>query len=128
MWLTVTPELPVADVAVAQRWYRDVLGCRIGWIAPDQSYGAVYVDTHELFLARREAPRPRVSYCVRVDDVEAAYAACRESGAKIVAELETRPWQMREFALEDGDGHRVRIGQSTLGAPRRGADTSQSSA
>ena len=118
MWLTVTPELPVADVAAAQVWYRDVLGCRIGWISSDASYGAVYVDTHEIFLARSDAPRPRVSYCVRVDDADAAYAACREAGAKIVAPLETRPWAMREFALEDLDGHRLRIGQSTLGAPK----------
>jgi catechol 2,3-dioxygenase-like lactoylglutathione lyase family enzyme len=117
MWLTVTPELPVADVAAAQRYYRDVLGCRIGWIAPDESYGAVYVDTHEIFLARRDAPRSTVTYCVRVDDADAAYAVCREAGAKVVAELETRPWAMREFAVEDLDGHRIRIGQSTLGGP-----------
>jgi catechol 2,3-dioxygenase-like lactoylglutathione lyase family enzyme len=118
MWLTITPELPVADVAAAQTWYRDVLGCRIAWISPDASYGAVYADTHELFLALRPAPRPRVTYCVRVDDADAAYAACRETGAKIVAELGTRPWAMREFSVEDLDGHRVRIGQSTLGGPK----------
>jgi len=117
MWLTITPELPVADVAAAQRYYRDALGCRIGWIAPDASYGAVYVDTLEIFLRRAEAPRPRVTICVRVDDADAAWAACREAGAHIVSELATQPWAMREFVVEDADGHRVRIGQSTLGGP-----------
>lgn len=117
MWLTVTPELPVADVAVAQRHYRDVLGCKIGWISPDESYGAIYVDTNEIFLARREPPHSRVTYCVRVDDADAAFAACQDAGASIVAPLETKPWAMREFTVEDLDGHRIRIGQSTLGGP-----------
>ena len=117
MWLTITPELPVADVAAAQRYYRDALGCRIGWIAPDGRYGAVYVDTHEIFLAQREAPRPRVTCCIRVDDVEEALATCREAGARIVEELEDKPWAMREFCVEDIDGHRLRIGESTLGGP-----------
>ncbi len=117
MWLTVTPELPVADVAAAQRFYRDVLGCRIGWIAPDESYGAVYVDTNEIFLARRDPPHAPVTFCVRVDDADAAHAACVEAGAKVVSGLSDRPWAMREFAVEDLDGHRIRIGQSTLGGP-----------
>ena len=117
MWLTITPELPVADVAAAQRFYRDILGCSIGWVSEDGSYGAVYVDANEIFLARTEAPRARVVYCVRVDDADATYASCIEAGANIVAELETRPWAMREFSVEDIDGHRVRIGQSTLGGP-----------
>lgn len=118
MWLTITPELPVENVADAQRYYRDVLGCKIGWVSPDESYGAVYVDTNEIFLARTPAPRTPVTYCVRVDDADAAHAACVEAGAKVVGELETKPWAMREFVVEDLDGHRIRIGQSTLGPPR----------
>jgi catechol 2,3-dioxygenase-like lactoylglutathione lyase family enzyme len=119
VWLTITPELPVADVAAAQRHYRDVLGCKIAWISQDASYGAVYLDAHELFFHRTEAPRPRSTCCVRVDDVEAAWSACRTAGAKIVAGLETRSWAMREFTVEDLDGHRLRIGQSTLAGPTR---------
>jgi uncharacterized glyoxalase superfamily protein PhnB len=117
MWLTITPELPVADVAAAQRHYRDVLGCKIGWISQDGRYGAVYLDANEIFLASTASPRARVTICARVDDVEAVWSACRGAGAKIVAELETRPWAMREFAVEDLDGHRLRIGQSTLEGP-----------
>jgi uncharacterized glyoxalase superfamily protein PhnB len=60
-----------------------------------------------------------VTCCIRVDDVEAAYAECRRAGARIVSELETRAWSMREFSVEDLDGHRLRIGQSTLEGPVR---------
>ena len=31
MWRSITPQLPVADVAASQRWYRDVLGFEIAW-------------------------------------------------------------------------------------------------
>lgn len=117
MWLTVTPELPVADVRASQQFYRDVLGCRIGWLAPDERYGAIYVETHEVFLAQRAEPRAAVTLCVRVDDVEVTLAAYREAGAEIVDDLEQKPWAMREFSIRDLDGHLLRIGESTLGAP-----------
>lgn len=114
VWISVTPELPVADVREAQRWYSDVLGWKIGWVSEDESYGALYVETLELFLRRAAVLRPGGVTCLRVSDVEFVHAACREAGGKITAELETHPWQMREFSVEDPDGNLLRIGQSTL--------------
>lgn len=35
------PELPVADVERAQRYYRDTLGFQIGWLDPGKEIGAV---------------------------------------------------------------------------------------
>jgi hypothetical protein len=35
------PELPVANVERAQRYYRDVLGFGIGWLDPSKEIGAV---------------------------------------------------------------------------------------
>jgi uncharacterized glyoxalase superfamily protein PhnB len=116
MWSFITPELPVADVSEAQRYYRDVLGFKIGWTAPDGSYGAVYLGTTEVFLARSDSIRS-ATCCVRVEDVDAVYAAYRDAGAKIVSELEEKPWSMREFSVEDCAGHLFRIGQSTIGPP-----------
>lgn len=116
MWSFITPELPVPDVLEAQRYYRDILGFHVGWTAPDESFGAVYLGTTEIFLARSESVSISTC-CVRVEDVEAVYAAYQGSGAKIVSELEDKPWSMREFSVEDCAGHRFRIGQSTLGPP-----------
>ena len=90
MWISITPQLPVRDVAEAQRYYRDVLGFKIGWTAADESYGAVYIDANEVFFVRVDEPPARTVCCVRVSDVEAAYAERRDSGARIVSELETR--------------------------------------
>ncbi len=118
MWLTITPEIPVRDVVASQRYYRDVYGLKIGWIAQDESYGALYVETFELFLKRTDDPAPGHVCCVRVDDVEAVHARLAEAGANVVSPLEDKPWRMREFTVADPDGQLLRIGQSTLGGIR----------
>jgi uncharacterized glyoxalase superfamily protein PhnB len=114
MWISLTPELAVPDVAEAQLYYRDVLGFKIGWIADDGAYGAIYVDTIEVFLTRSGPSRQGSVCCVRVDDVDTEYTARRDAGAKIVSELEDKAWAMREFSIEDPYGHIFRIGQSTM--------------
>jgi uncharacterized glyoxalase superfamily protein PhnB len=114
MWISLTPELAVPDVAEAQLYYRDVIGFEIGWIAADGSYGAVYLDINEVFLRQSDVPKPGSVCCVRVDDVDAEYQARLDAGAEIAAPPETKPWAMREFSIEDIYGHVFRIGQSTL--------------
>jgi uncharacterized glyoxalase superfamily protein PhnB len=110
MWTFLTPQLPVADVVRAQRYYADVLGFEIPWGRED--YGAVTNGTTEIFLIRAPEPRARAVCCVRVPDADALYALYRERGANIVEPIASRPWGMREFTLEDPDGHRFRIGHA----------------
>jgi catechol 2,3-dioxygenase-like lactoylglutathione lyase family enzyme len=76
MWRSITPQLPVSDVAASQRWYRDVLGFEIAWTR-GESFGAVRAQGVELFLARSDAPAA-TTVCVLVDDADFAYAVCRE--------------------------------------------------
>ena len=49
---------------------------------------------------------------VRVEDADAVLAVYRERGAPIVDEIASHPWGMREFTVEDNNGHRFRIGHS----------------
>jgi catechol 2,3-dioxygenase-like lactoylglutathione lyase family enzyme len=126
MWTHITAQLNVPDLEQALHWYRAQLGCKIAWRSEDGSYGAVYNGTTELFFhepklepgARRggegETSTAGTVLCIRVPDVEAVHARTREAGIPVVSELEDKPWQMREFEIEDPWGHRLRIGQSTL--------------
>ena len=110
-WQFLTPMLPVFDVRRAQAYYRDVFGFRIAWIWREE-VGAVYNDRTEIFLVRAEAPiTPSCSF-VRVEDADAVLAVYRERGARIVEEIASHPWGMREFTVEDEHGHRFRIGHS----------------
>lgn len=98
------PELPVADVEKAQIYYRDVLGFDIGWIDPDKSIGAVSRDQIAIFLSARDAS-PNTHW-IFADDVDATYNEMKARGAKITEDIENKPWQMRQFTIEDLDGNR----------------------
>jgi uncharacterized glyoxalase superfamily protein PhnB len=110
-WQFMTPQLPVRDVREAQAYYRDVFGCRIAWIY-EEEYGAVYNGRTEIFFTlSTDSFEPSWQF-IRVEDADAALAELRERGAEIVEEIESHPWGMREFTVEDLNGHRLRIGHS----------------
>ena len=110
-WHFITPQLPVRDVRETQAYYRDVLGCKIAWIY-EEEYGAVYNGRTEIYFALETGSFEPSWNFVRVEDADAALAILRERGAKIVEEIESHPWGMREFTIEDLNGHRFRIGHS----------------
>ena len=100
------PELPVADVEEAQRYYRDILGFEIGWLDPGKEIGAVSRGSVAIFFRRRQAPFEPAVHWIFAEDVDATYEELRSSGAKIVEPLEQKPWGLRQFTVEDLDGHR----------------------
>lgn len=112
MWRKVIPQLPVADVAATQAWYRDVLGLEIAWNR-GETFGAVRGGGAELFFAKAPEPRTPSICCVLVDDADFVYAVCRERNAPIEAPIASKPWGMREFSVRDPNGHLLRIGHST---------------
>ena len=110
-WNFLTPQLPVPDVREAQAYYRDVFGCKIAWIYREE-YGAVYNGRTEIFFVREEGTiQPSCSF-VRVENADEVLAIYRERGVKIVEEIASHPYGMREFSIEDNNGHRFRIGHS----------------
>ena len=100
------PELPVADVERAQRYYRDTLGFEIGWLDPGKGIGAVSRENVAIFFRRREPPFEPAVHWVFADDVDATFDELKSSGANIVDPLEVKPWGLRQFTVEDLDGNR----------------------
>lgn len=99
------PELPVADVEKAQRYYRDVLGCKIEWIYPGKEIGAVSNGKTAIFFRKRtKSFEPAVSW-IFAHDVDATYQALVEAGADIVEGIENKPWGVRQFTIKDIDGN-----------------------
>ncbi|MDF2711196.1 VOC family protein [Nonomuraea muscovyensis] len=73
-------------------------------------------------LASRSVPEAQVSFMshdktapiapdlsIEVDDVDAAYAAVRESGAEIVHPLQDEEWGVRRFFVRDPNGRVVNV-------------------
>ena len=100
------PELPVADVERAQQYYRDVLGFEIGWISPGKEIGAVSRGSVAIFFRRRNPPFEPAVHWVFAEDLDATYRELKSAGAKIVDPLETKPWGLRQFTVDDPAGNR----------------------
>ncbi|MFQ5991552.1 MAG: bleomycin resistance protein [Nitrospiraceae bacterium] len=111
MFKSLTPEFPVADVVETQRYYRDVLGFRIDWLW-DDNFGAVSKGEVELFFFKSKSPNPPKGFgCyLFVDNADEIYELYKKKGARVIDELGSKPWGMREFTIEDPNGHFLRIG------------------
>jgi predicted enzyme related to lactoylglutathione lyase len=99
------PELPVADVELAQEHYRDVLGFEIGWLYPDKGIGSVLRGNVTIFFRRRTPPFEPAIHWIFAEDIDASYEELKASGAKIVDPLGEKPWGLRQFTVQDLDGN-----------------------
>jgi hypothetical protein len=100
------PELPVADVELAQQHYRDTLHCEISWLYPDKGIGAVsHGFMGPIFFRKRKPPFEPAVHWVFAEDIEASYQELQSSGANIVEPLERKPWGLRQFTVKDLDGN-----------------------
>ena len=110
------PELPVVDVEQAQQYYRDVLGFEIGWLYPGKEIGSVSRGNVAIFFRRRQEPFEPAVHWVFAEDIDATYEEFRSLGAKIVEPLDTKPWGLRQFTVEDLDGNRFYCHCDSTGA------------
>lgn len=121
-----SPILGVVRVRRSAEYYRDVLGFRLdpdgvfqpSADEPDGVYAIVRrpgVVLH--FQIRREVlpPRERPAFerdvYVYVDALDAVHAELLRRGAMIVSPPAMAPHGIREFVVEDPDGHRLAFGE-----------------
>ncbi|CAL9666206.1 hypothetical protein SUDANB176_07234 [Streptomyces sp. enrichment culture] len=111
--MAVRRVMPViqSEAAKESREFYGLLGfeevMNLGWIvtlaSPSNPTAQVGVMTGD-----RTAPvTPDMS--VEVDDVEAAYAVMRDSGAEIVHPLQNEEWGVRRFFVRDPNGRVVNV-------------------
>ncbi len=108
-----TPQFGVVNVEETQRYYRDVLGFRIDWTWGENDYGSVSRDETTIFLSNAGGEVARMTLFVNSSEVDALCAEWKSRGATIVSEPEDKPWGVREFTVEDNNGHRMRIAESS---------------
>ena len=116
----VQPVLPVADVSRAARWFRDVLGFELDFIAGeppsyarvkkgDRTYGdPVYIRLWQ--HGGRDTGRWRGEIVIHVGhDVDGLHAAYVKRGVEVIEPPQSHPWGLREFAIREPDGHILRF-------------------
>lgn len=100
--------LPVADVAEAIGYYRDVLGFSSSWTEADR-FGMAGDDTIAVFFEKRDTFEP-VTVILNTEDADERFKTLTRNGAEIIEPIATRYWGMREVVVSDLNGHRLRIG------------------
>ncbi|MGE5244431.1 MAG: glyoxalase superfamily protein [Betaproteobacteria bacterium] len=116
----LTPNLVVADVERSLAFYVDLLGFAPGLHVPDAPpyvFASVTGGSVEIFLnlaeavlkdrpewAGRTVPSPANSMFIEMEGVDALYDRI-SARAKVVMPIVTQWYGMREFGIEDPDGH-----------------------
>lgn len=112
----VSPILLVTDLERSCAWWRDKVGFTVETI--NDNFAIARRDSVSVFMALSRQPsvywqvvENMWNVYIRVDDVDALCAEVEERGAELDYTLCNQPWGMREFGLQDPDGHDIGFGQ-----------------
>jgi catechol 2,3-dioxygenase-like lactoylglutathione lyase family enzyme len=121
----VQPVLPVADAARAARYFCEVLGFELDFIAGEPpSYARVRIGAGHrgepgwgdpvylrLWQCHLRDARPwRGEIVIHVGhDLDGLHAAYVRRGVVVVEPPQSHPWGLREFAVREPDGHVLRF-------------------
>jgi uncharacterized glyoxalase superfamily protein PhnB len=118
----VAPILLVRDVVKAAAHFRDAMGFsyeRLWGEPPD--FVILERDDQSLMLSQAPAnheivPHWKINHHMWnayfwVDDADALYAEFQKRGARIDYEIHNKPYGVREFGIQDLDGHDIAFGQ-----------------
>jgi uncharacterized glyoxalase superfamily protein PhnB len=112
------PEVPVSDMSAALEYYERRLGFTIDWgDEGDGGIAGISKGNCRMFLtnaAFREhyGNAGPVLIWLNLDgkeEVDALHRLWSESGAKIVAPPQSKPWGLHEFTAADRDGNLLRV-------------------
>ncbi|HVS13764.1 MAG TPA: VOC family protein [Thermoanaerobaculia bacterium] len=109
--------LAVRDLRTATDFFVDVLGLQRdfgdesdgwSWLSRD-NFRVGLGECSDAVPAHELGDHSYVAY-VNVDDIDGLYVELVSRGAPIKTAPETKPWGMRELALQTPDGHRLTFG------------------
>jgi len=108
------PTVRVRDIAIARRFYEDILGFRAVFENGDPvGFIVLAKDAAEIHLSR--APDHRASTTnvlhLMVNDASALHAALAAAGVRIVKRLADKDYGQRAFVFADPDGNRIDVGE-----------------
>lgn len=101
------PELPVSDLERARDYYCGKLGFKREWELPEiaaASRGKVAI----FFRLSNPPITPQVHWMF-AEDVDASYAEMQAGDARIVDPIANKPWGLRQFTIQDPDGHQFHV-------------------
>ena len=111
------PFIPVRDLKETINYYRDKLGFSNEWFWEDTDAGIRRNNLRLLFtqgpdfLTSINSGGRHLEICWFVSNVEEVYEEYKQKGVNIVSTLESKPWKVKEFTIEEINGYWLRIGE-----------------
>lgn len=110
------PVLPVSDVFAAVEYYREILGFAedLLWGDPP-THGSVTRCRVGIQFTKVSPVQAAQAYAgwtfIFVEEIDQLFAEYRANGVVVTQELTSHTHGMREFEIQDLNGHRLRFGQ-----------------
>jgi len=117
--LGIAPQFLVDDLDRSIGYYRDRLGFKVDFVY-EGFYASVRDRSSEIHL--KHAPKieedrahrrenEHLDASIQVNGIDALYLELQERGATVIKPLERRPWNVRDFYVEDPDGYILCFGE-----------------
>lgn len=115
----IAPQMRTVDLDRALEFYIEKLGFALSFRYQD-FYAGIEMAGYMIHLKLVDEPDPNIDFVRRgehlhlhitVDDIDSEYGRIKEAGATIREGLTNKPWNMREFVVEDPDGHTIYFSQ-----------------
>lgn len=117
----LVPQLRTTDLAGSVAFYTDKLGFDLAFTFGD-FYAGVGLGDHLLHLKLVDHADPSIEFVrgehlhlhIMLDDLELTFAAVQAARVTIVEPITLREWGMKEFVVEDPDGHTIYFAQANV--------------
>jgi predicted lactoylglutathione lyase len=111
------PEIPVGNVEHAAAYYVNVLGFSFDWGDDAGGIGGISQGDCRMFLTNApfrgvDGLKAPVIVWLNLNskqEVDELFERWKDAGAKILQDVEDKPWKLREFTVADLDGNRLRV-------------------
>jgi len=111
------PEIPVSSIEKAAEYYVRVLGFRFDWGNDQDGIGGISQGDCRMFLTNaafrhhygNEGPIVVWLNLGSKEEVDELFKRWRDAGARVLAEPQDMPWNLREFRIADLDTNQVRV-------------------
>jgi GNAT superfamily N-acetyltransferase/predicted enzyme related to lactoylglutathione lyase len=122
----VIPQLRTTDLAASIAFYTTQVGLTLDFQYSD-FYAGIRAGGHVFHLKLVDECDPSIDFVDRgahfhlyleTADVDAAAAALKRNGVRIVKDVHDTPWETRELVIKDNQGHTVYLGERREGTER----------
>jgi len=113
------PQLPTTDLAASIRFYTTKLGLTLEFQYED-FYAGIRAGNQVFHLKLSDQKDPSIEFVDReehfhlyfeTDDATAVAAGLKQNGVTLLKELHETPWETRELAIKDDQGHTLYFGE-----------------